>query len=119
MQTMADFLDEVRQVMRLKHMSLRTETTYLNTIRRFIVFHGKRHPRHLGAPEIRAYLSHLAVQGQVAASTQNVAFNALLFLYREVLQLELPAIEGVERARRPARLPTVLTRQEVKAQIHG
>jgi len=110
------FLEQCRQVIRLKHLSYRTEETYLLTIRRFIEFHGGRaHPKDMGAEEIRAYLSHLSIEGNVAASTQNVAFSALLFLYRDVLQLELPAIEYVERAQRPGRLPEVFTREEARA----
>jgi integron integrase len=110
------FLEKCRQVMRLKHLSYRTEETYLPIIRRFIEFHGGRtHPRDMGAPEIRAYLSHLAVEQNVAASTQNVAFSALRFLYRDVLHIEIPAIEQVERAQRPARLPEVFTREEARA----
>ncbi len=110
-----DLYDEVRTVLRLKHYSIHTEETYLSTIRHYIAFHGKRHPENLGVPEIRAYLSHLATVGNVAAATQNVAFNALIFLYRDVLDITLPTIEGVERAKRPERLPVVLTRPEVKA----
>jgi integron integrase len=109
-------LDKCRQVMRLKHLSYRTEETYLPVIRRYLEFHGgRRHPRDMGADEIRAFLSHLAVERNVAASTQNVAFSALLFLYRDVLHLHLPAIENVERAQRPARLPEVFTREEARA----
>jgi integron integrase len=111
-----NFLEKCRQVIRLKHLSYRTEETYLLTIRRFIAFHGGRtHPKDMGAEEIRAYLSYLAIEGNVAASTQNVAFSALLFLYRDVLHLELPAIEHVERAKRPSRLPEVFTREETRA----
>lgn len=106
-------LDEVRAAVRLRHFSIRTEDTYTNFIRRFIIFHGKRHPREMGVDEIRGFLTHLAVEGNVAASTQNVALSALLFLYRDVLRVELPFIDGVERAKRPARVPTVLTREEV------
>ena len=110
------FLEKCREVMRLKHLSYRTEETYLSVIRRFIQFHGGRtHPRDLGAAEIRAFLSHLAVEQNVAASTQNVAFSALLFLYRDVLHIELPAIEQVERAQWPARLPEVFTWKEAPA----
>ena len=109
------FLEKCREVMRLKHLSYRTEQTYLPIIRRFIEFHGGRTPpKDMGAAEIRAYLSHLAVEQNVAASTQNVAFSALLFLYREVLHIELPAIEQVERAQKPARLPEVFTREEAR-----
>lgn len=107
-------LDEVRDVIRLKHYSIRTEEAYVNVIRRFILFHHKRHPRDMGVDEIRQYLSHLATNGQVAASTQNVALAALLFLYREVLGIDLPLIEGVERAKRPQRIPVVLTPEEVE-----
>jgi len=110
------FLEKCRQTMRLKHFSYRTEQTYLPVIERYIAFHGgKTHPRDLGAAEIRAYLSHLAVEQNVAASTQNVAYSALMFLYRDVLHLELPAIQQVERAQRPARLPEVFTREEARA----
>jgi integrase len=105
-------LDQVRDLMRLKHYSRRTEESYVNWIRRYILFHGKKHPRDMGAPEIEAFLTHLAVKEKVAASTQNQAFSALLFLYREVLQIELPeSIEAV-RALRPKHLPTVLTPEE-------
>jgi len=107
-------LDQVRSAIRLRHYSIRTEEAYLNVIRRFILYHRKRHPKEMGADEIRQYLSHLARDGNVAASTQNVALAALLFLYREVLQLDLPLIEGVERAKRPQRIPVVLTVEEVK-----
>jgi integron integrase len=110
------FLEKCRQTMRLKHFSYRTEQTYLPVIERYIAFHGgKTHPRDLGAAEIRAYLSHLAVEQNVAASTQNVAYSALRFLYRDVLQIELPEIEQVERAQKPARLPEVFTREEARA----
>jgi len=87
-------LDQVSEVMRFKHYSLRTERTYREWMRRYILFHGKRHPREMGAFEIERFLSDLAVRGKVAASTQNQAFNALLFLYREVLQQEVGRIEG-------------------------
>lgn len=110
----SDLLEEVQRVARRKHFSLRTEQTYLHTIRRFIYFHGRRHPRSHGVNEIREYLTYLAVEGQVSASTQNVALNALLFLYRDVLGIELPAIEGVLRARRPERLPVVFSPDEVR-----
>jgi len=107
-------LDQVSEVMRFKHYSLRTERTYREWMRRFILFHGKRHPRDMGAFEIERFLSDLAVRGKVAASTQNQAFNALLFLYREVLHQKVEQVEGVERAKRPERLPVVLTRAEVE-----
>lgn len=107
-------LDGVRAVIRLRHYSTRTEESYVQIIRCFILYHRKRHPREMGVDEIRQYLSHLATEGNVAASTQNVALAALLFLYREVLQIALPLVEGVERAWRPQRIPVVLTREEVK-----
>lgn len=105
--------EEVRRVLRLKHYSLRTEEVYLGWIRRFVLANGRRHPRELGAAEVEQFLSALAVQGKVAASTQNQALSALLFLYREVLGLQLPWLEGVVRAKRPQRAPTVLSREEV------
>lgn len=101
--------------MRLRHMSRRTEASYLHYIVDFIRFHGKRHPRELGVGEVRAYLSYLATEKDEAASTQNVALSALLFLYRRVLRVELPNIENIERARRPKRAPVVFTPAEVKA----
>ena len=106
-------LDRVRDRIRLKHYSLRTEQAYCDWIRRFIIFHGKRHPSRLGAAEVEAFLTSLAVAGRVAASTQNQAKSALLFLYREVLGAELPWLDGVEKAKAPVRLPIVLTRDEV------
>ena len=108
-------LDQVREVIRLKHYSIRTEESYVGWIRKFIVFHVKRHPAEMAEADVRAFLSHLATHDNVTASTQNQAFSALLFLYRQVLKQELGQIEGVERAKRPARLPLVLTRAEVKA----
>jgi integrase len=109
--------DQVRDIARLRHLSLRTEDAYWNWIRRFILFHQKRHPREMGSAEIIAFLTHLAVEGRVAASTQNQAFNALLFLYRQVLKLDMPEIKGTVRARQPRRLPVVLTREETEAVI--
>lgn len=108
-------LDVVRERLRLKHYSMRTEKSYVGWIRRYILFHGKRHPREMGKPEMEAFLSALAVRRNVAAATQNQALSALLFLYREVLELPVPWLDGVVRAKRPARLPTVLTREEVEA----
>jgi site-specific recombinase XerD len=102
-------LDQVREVLRLRHYSIRTEEAYVQTIRRFILYHRKRHPREMGVDEIRQYLSHLATDGKVAASTQNVALCALLFLYRQVLEIDLPLVENVERAKRPKRVPVVFT----------
>ena len=108
-------LDAVREQIRLRHYSLRTERTYVDWIRRFIRFHGKRHPRELGAEHVTAFLSALANEGKVAAATQNQALAALLFLYRHVLRIELPWLDDVVRAKRPRRLPTVLTAQEAHA----
>ena len=111
---MSKFLDGVRDLLRTRHYSYRTEETYLNWIRQYILFHDKRHPAEMGAPEVTKFLTHLAVNRHVAASTQNQALAALLFLYRNVLKQDLPWLENVERARRPTRLPVVLTRPEVK-----
>lgn len=110
-------LDQVSDIARLRHLSLRTEQAYRNWIKRYIFFHGKRHPRELDAEAVRLFLTHLAVDGKVSASTQNQAFNALLFLYRQVLKLELPKIEGVERARSSRSLPVVFTQEEANAVI--
>ena len=107
-------LDKVRERIRLKHYSIRTEQAYVDWIKRFILFHGKRHPEDMGAPEIVAFLTDLAVERNVAAATQNLARSALLFLYREILVIELPWLEGVQHAKRPSRLPVVLTRDEVR-----
>lgn len=112
-------LDQVRHQIRLKHYSIRTEEAYLLIIKRFILFHHKRHPKEMAVDEIRQYLSYLATEGQVAASTQNQALSALLFLYREVLKVELPFIDGIERAKRPVRIPTVLTRHEAEKGLAG
>ena len=106
-------LDRLRDKIRLKHYSIRTEHAYVDWARRFILFHGKRHPMDLGAGEVEAFLTHLAVEGRVSASTQNQAKSALLFLYKEVLGSELPWLQNVENAKRPQRLPVVLGRDEV------
>ena len=106
-------LDQVRDRIRFKHYSLRTEQAYVDWIKRFIRFHGNRHPSDLSSAHVEAFLTHLAVDLQVAASTQNQAQSALLFLYREVLARELPLLDGVRRAKMPIRLPVVLTREEV------
>lgn len=114
--------DQVRDEIRLRHYSIRTEHTYLGWIKRFILFHNKRHPRAMGAPEITRFLTHLAVQGRVSASTQNQALNAILFLYREILKVDLPWLDGIQRAKKPVRLPVVLSRDEVRsllAQLDG
>jgi integron integrase len=111
-------LDQVREEIRKRHYSRRTEKTYVGWIRRFILFHGKRHPAEMGEAEVSRYLSHLAVSGKVSASTQNQALSALLFLYRQVLCREIEWVEGVVRAKRPLHLPVVLTREEVLAVLH-
>jgi integrase len=108
-------LGQVRELIRIRHYSIRTEQAYVQWIRRFILFHGKRHPRDMGGEELTAFLSHLASQRNVAASTQNQALNAILFLYRDVLKIKLPWLGDVQRAKKPQRLPVVLTRQEVRA----
>ena len=108
------FLGQVRQVPRLRHMSRSTEKSYLYYVLDYIYFHNKRHPQEMGVDEIRAYLSHLATHKNVAASTQNIALSALLFLYRQVLKSDLPDINNIERAKQPKRLPVVLTRNEVQ-----
>jgi len=107
-------LDRIRPALRTRHYSPRTEEAYVAWIRRYIFFHAKRHPAEMGAPEITRFLSSLAVDGNVAASTQNQALSALLFMYREVLELDLPWLDAVVRAKRPQRLPVVLTRDEVR-----
>jgi integron integrase len=112
-------LDQVRDAIRLKHYSYRTEETYVQWIRRFILFHSKRHPAEMGTPEIEAFLTHLAIEGQVTASTQNQALNALLFLYRHVLKQELDSRVDAIRAKRPSRLPVVLSPEEALAVIQA
>lgn len=107
-------LDRVRASIRSRHYSIRTEKSYVDWIVRFIKFHDRRHPREMGGPEVEQFLSHLAVDRRVSASTQNQALAALLFLYREVLSQDLPWMKDVVRAKRPQRLPTVLTRGEVE-----
>ena len=108
-------LDQVRDAVRVRHLSYRTEQTYVDWIRRFILFHSKRHPNEMDETYVSEFLTYLAVNKKVAASTQNQALSAILFLYRDVLKKELGWVDDVERAKRPARLPVVFTRQEVKA----
>lgn len=112
-------LDQVREVIRIKHYSIRTEQAYVQWIRRYILYHGKRHPRDMGATEVSAFLSSLAITAKVSASTQNQALNAILFLYRDVLKITLPWLENVQRAKRPKHLPVVLTREEIKSILAG
>ena len=107
-------LDQVRQAIRTRHYSYRTEKAYVHWIKRFIFFHDKRHPVEMGETEIGRFLSSLATEGRVSASTQNQALNALLFLYKEILEKKIGLIQGVVRANRPKRLPVVLTKEEVK-----
>ena len=107
-------MDEVRRKLRYKHYSLRTEQAYLGWIRRYIVTCGMRHPRELGGGDVEVFLSRLATLGNVAAGTQNQALSAILFLYREVLRIDLPWMEGVVRAKRTRRVPTVLSPDEVR-----
>ena len=109
----AGLLTTAREQIRTRHMSYRTEKTYLHWMHRFILFHNRRHPREMGAPEVEAFLTHLAVVRKVSASTQNQALQAILFLYRRVLGIELPWLTNVTRAPRARHLPVVLTRAEV------
>jgi len=111
-------LDQVRDAIRLKHYSYRTEQTYVGWIRRYIIFHGKRHPKDMGNVEVEAFLTHLAVEGHVSASTQNQALSALLFLYRTVLNQELGQLEAI-RAKRSHYLPSVLTKDEVRSVLQN
>ena len=111
-------LDQVRNAIRVRHYSIRTEAAYVDWVRRFILFHGKRHPALLGAAEVAAFLTHLAVERDVAPSTQSQAKSALLFLYREVLGVQLPWLDEVVSAKQSRRLPVVLTTGEVRALLH-
>ena len=107
-------LDQLRDRIRLKHYSRRTEDAYLDWTKRFILYHNKRHPQEMGKPEIEAFLTHLAVERKVAAATQNQARSALLFLYKELLAIDLPWLNDVEPAKKPKKMPVVLTEQEVQ-----
>lgn len=109
----------MREKIRVNHYSIRTETQYLQWAKRYILFHNKRHPKEMGGKEVEAFLSHLAVEGNVSASTQNQALSALLFLYRVVLEQELPWMDDVIRAKKPKRLPVVLSKQEVMLLIEA
>ena len=113
-QSASPFLEEVRRAIRVRHYSLRTEDAYLGWIKRFILFHGKRHPAQMGETEVGAFLTELAVNGRVAAATQNQALNAIVFLYKVVLGRPLAEIDGVVRAKKSQRLPVVLTVEEVQ-----
>lgn len=119
---MPKLLEQVRSLIRLRHYSIRTETAYLYWIKHYILFHNKRHPSELGERHLTQFLSHLAIDRKVAASTQNQALSALLFLYRQVLKQPLDWLDDVERAKKPEKLPVVLTKQEVRsilAQLDG
>jgi len=107
-------LDQVRDAIRVKHYSIRTEQAYVDWSKRFILFHGKRHPREMAEEEVAQFLTYLARKLDVAPSTQNQALSALLFLYKEVLKHEIGWLEKVERAKKPPKLPVVLSRAEVK-----
>ena len=116
------FLERIREAIRVRHYSIRTERTYIEWTRRFILFHGKRHPEQMGEAEVAAFLTHLAVDRNVAASTQNQALNALVFVYKHVLGRPLGDIAAAVRAKRPARLPVVLSQDEVRkllAELRG
>ena len=113
MKTSSPFLNEVIRAVRVRHYSMRTEQAYVGWIKRYILFHGKRHPRDMGVEEVGAFLSFLAMDRNVAASTQNQALNALVFLYKAVLDKPLGELQGVVRAKKPRRLPAVLSRNEV------
>lgn len=112
------FLDTVRRALRLRHYSVRTEQAYLDWIKRFILFHKKRHPGEMAEKEISAFLTHLAADRKVAASTQNQALSALLFLYQQVLDRKLDFLDNVERVKRPPKVPVVLTPQEVRTVLN-
>ncbi len=107
---MSQLLDSVREAIRARHYSIRTEESYVRWVREFVLFCGKRHPSGLGAREVSAFVSHLAVARNIAASTQNQALSALLFLYREVLSQPIEWVDDVERAKKPQKLPVVFTR---------
>jgi len=109
---MSPLLDDVARAIKTKHYSPKTEQAYTRWIRRYIVFHGKRHPKELGGPEVSRFISYLATEREVAASTQNQALSAILFLYKDVLEMDLPWLDGIVRAKPTLRIPTVLTREE-------
>ncbi len=122
LETPRGLLALARERMRTRHLALRTEQAYLQWLQRYVDFHDRRHPRELGASEIEQFLTHLAVQRKVSAATQNQALQALLFLYRHVLDIELPWLDNVTRATSEKKLPVVLSRKEVQsllAQLQG
>jgi integron integrase len=111
---MSQLLDDVGRAIATKHYSRKTGEAYTRWIYRFILYHGKKHPKDLSGPEVSQFLSHLATERRVAASTQNQALSAILFLYKEILEIELPWLDDIVRAKQPVRVPTVLTRREVE-----
>jgi len=122
MQDKPRFMDQVRTAIRVRHYSRRTEEAYVAWIRRFIIFNGKRHPSEMGAEEVSRFLSSLATERRVSASTRNQALSGILFLYREVLRQDLPWLDDLVRAKRPQRLPVVFTRDEARrvlGQLNG
>ena len=108
-------LDQMREKIRFRHYSIRTEKAYIDWTKRYILFHNKKHPNAMGAPEIETFLTHLAMDRKVASSTQNQALSALLFLYKEVLETELPWLNNVKRAKKPEKLPVVFSKREIGA----
>jgi site-specific recombinase XerD len=108
-------LDRARQHLRVRHYSIRTEQSYIDWIRRFILFHGKRHPESMGEEEVGGFLTHLAADKHVAASTQNQALSALLFLYQHVFDRKLDFMDNIERVKRPPKIPVVLTPEETRS----
>ena len=115
LETPPGLLALTRERMRTRHLALRTEQAYLQWLERYVAFHERRHPRELGAPEVEQFLTHLAVHRKVSAATQNQALQALLFIYRHVLDIELPWLDNITRASHDRKLPVVLTREEVRA----
>lgn len=118
----SELLEQVRQTCRLKHFSLKTEKAYITWIKRFILFNNKRHPREIREKEISKYLTFLADKANVSASTQNQASSAILFLYHDVLEINLSKIDNIHRPRRSSKLPVVFTKDEVNSvlnQLHG
>ena len=115
--TKLKLLDQVREQIRYRHYSIRTERTYVEWVRQFVLFHGKRHPKEMGADEVRAFLTYLATERNVAAATHHQALSALLFLYKEVLGIDLPWLGELERPKKPKRLPVVLTVDEVRRSL--
>ena len=112
---MAKLLDQARDVIRVRHYSIRTEQAYLRWMKQYILFNNKRHPAEMGELEVTSFLSHLAVNRRVSASTQNQAMAAILFLYKEVLRQPLDWLDNIHRAKKPERLPLVFTRDEVRS----